>query len=48
MDHVKTADGHFAFCLTADGKHALYQRKIFSACFYVMGLAVRCVVLVSL
>ncbi len=39
-DHVKLPDGTFAFALSKEGKPVVLQRKIYSACFYIMGLAV--------
>lgn len=45
VSHVKAADQTFAFALSREGKHVAAQRKIFSACFYVMGLSVRGAVL---
>ncbi|PSO53296.1 MAG: N-acylglucosamine 2-epimerase, partial [Cyanobacteria bacterium QH_1_48_107] len=38
-EHALRPDGQVFFSLTRDGKPIYQQRKIFSECFYVMGLA---------
>jgi N-acylglucosamine 2-epimerase len=38
-DHALRPNGHVFFSLTEDGQPIYQQRKIFSECFYVMGLA---------
>ncbi len=38
--HARDPSGHFYFCVSKDGAPVLMQRKMYSACFYIMGLAV--------
>jgi len=37
--HGKTSDGRVCFCLTRNGQPISIQRKIFSECFYCLGLS---------